>query len=104
MNVICFIIVLEVGNIGMTTTEYITHFSLWAITKAPLIIGCDVTNMSADTLAILTNSEVIAVNQDPLGVQGKKIVSTMSQTTNTSGLVLLDSCTPMPDVDPKRRQ
>jgi hypothetical protein len=61
---------LEVGNGGMTNDEYITHFSLWAIMKAPLIIGCDITNMSAETKNILMNTEVIAINQDPLGQQG----------------------------------
>ena len=66
---------LEVGNGGMTTTEYKTHFSLWAISKAPLLIGCDITNMSQEIKDILTNSEVIAVNQDPLGEQGRKIKS-----------------------------
>ena len=64
---------LEVGNGGMTTTEYRTHFSLWASSKAPLLIGCDVTKMSQDTWDILTNKEVIAVNQDKLGEQGRKI-------------------------------
>jgi alpha-galactosidase len=54
----------------MNDAEYVTHFSLWAITKAPLLIGCDVTNMSAATLSTLGNREVIAVNQDSLGVQG----------------------------------
>ena len=63
---------LEVGNGGMTTTEYETHFSLWCLMKAPLLIGANIENMSSDTLRILTNSEVIAVNQDPLGVQGFK--------------------------------
>ena len=63
---------LEVGNGGMTTTEYETHFSLWCLMKAPLLIGADVTNMSAETLRILTNSDAIAVNQDPLGVQGNR--------------------------------
>jgi len=63
---------LEVGNGGMTTTEYQTHFSLWALMKAPLLIGCDVRSMSPDTIRILTNHEVIAVNQDKLGVQGNK--------------------------------
>jgi len=58
---------LEVGNGGMTTTEYESHFALWAFMKAPLIIGCDVRNMSADTLRILTNKEIIAINQDSLG-------------------------------------
>ena len=61
---------LEVGNGGMTTTEYETHFSLWCLMKAPLLIGTNVENMTSDTLRILRNSEVIAVNQDPLGVQG----------------------------------
>ena len=58
---------LEVGNGYMTTVEDTTHFSLWAIAKAPLLIGCDIRNMSKDTLDILSNSEVIAINQDKLG-------------------------------------
>ncbi|KAH0692298.1 hypothetical protein KY285_019395 [Solanum tuberosum] len=64
---------LEVGNGGMTKDEYIVHFSIWAISKAPLIIGCDVRNLSHDTMEILANKEVIAVDQDELGVQGKKV-------------------------------
>ncbi|CAI0540744.1 unnamed protein product [Linum tenue] len=64
---------LEVGNGGMTTDEYRSHFSIWALAKAPLLIGCDVRSMSNETYEILTNSEVIAVNQDQLGVQGKKV-------------------------------
>ena len=73
---------LEVGNGGMTTIEYRTHFSLWAISKAPLIIGCDVTNMSQDTFDILTNKEVIAVNQDKLGQQARKIKITNVTSNN----------------------
>ena len=64
---------LEVGNGGMTLTEYKTHFSLWVISKAPLLIGCDITNMSDDIKNILTNKEVIEINQDQLGEQGHKI-------------------------------
>ncbi|XP_072976214.1 alpha-galactosidase 3-like [Typha angustifolia] len=64
---------LEVGNGGMTYAEYRSHFSIWALMKAPLLIGCDVRNMTAETMEILSNKEVIAVNQDPLGVQGRKI-------------------------------
>ncbi|XP_019163149.1 PREDICTED: alpha-galactosidase 1-like [Ipomoea nil] len=64
---------LEVGNGGMTKDEYIVHFSLWAISKAPLIIGCDVRTATKETLEILTNKEVIAVNKDRLGVQAKKV-------------------------------
>lgn len=63
---------LEIGNGRMTTTEYETHFSLWCLMKAPLLIGSDVRSMSNDTFRILTNSEVIAVNQDPMGVQGNR--------------------------------
>ena len=61
---------LEVGNGGMTTEEYQTHFTLWSLVKAPLIIGCDLTKMTNDTLTVLSNSEIIALNQDPLGKQG----------------------------------
>lgn len=64
---------LEVGNGGMTKGEYIVHFSIWAISKAPLLIGCDVRNMTKETMEIISNEEVIAVNQDPLGVQAKKV-------------------------------
>jgi alpha-galactosidase len=61
---------LEIGNGGMTTDEYRTHMSLWAIFAAPLLAGNDVRNMSADTRSILMNKEVIAVDQDAMGVQG----------------------------------
>eukprot|EP00026_Physarum_polycephalum_P007276 Phypoly_transcript_07334.p1 GENE.Phypoly_transcript_07334~~Phypoly_transcript_07334.p1 ORF type:complete len:529 (-),score=81.06 Phypoly_transcript_07334:65-1420(-) len=77
---------LEVGNGGMTNTEYVSHFSLWAIAKAPLLIGCDVTHLDSATLAILTNSEVIAVNQDPLGVQGSKVASYPAPAQNITNL------------------
>lgn len=65
---------LEVGNGNLTTEEYRSHFSIWALAKAPLIIGCDIRSMSKETIEILSNVEVIAVNQDKLGVQGKKVV------------------------------
>jgi len=64
---------LEVGNGGMTTTEYESHFSLWAMLAAPLIAGNDLSTMSDDTRRILTNPEVIAVDQDRLGVQARRI-------------------------------
>jgi len=64
---------LEVGNGGMTFDEYKSHFSLWCLIKAPLLIGCDVTNLNNQTLYILKSAEVIAVNQDPLGVQGYRV-------------------------------
>ncbi len=64
---------LEVGNGGMTTEEYRAHFSLWAMLAAPLIAGNDIGHMDADTKAILTNKEVIAVDQDPLGAQARRV-------------------------------
>ena len=66
---------LEVGNGGMTDAEYRTHFSLWAMMAAPLLIGSDLRKASAATLAILTNTDVIAVDQDPLGKQGTVLSS-----------------------------
>jgi alpha-galactosidase len=65
---------LEVGNGGMTTDEYKAHFSLWAIMAAPLIAGNDLRAMTQDTRDILLNKEVIAVDQDPLGIQGRIII------------------------------
>ena len=64
---------LEVGNGGMSLDEYRVHFGLWAISKAPLIIGCNIINMTKEIKDILTNPEVIAINQDSLGQQGRKI-------------------------------
>lgn len=64
---------LEVGNGGMSDTEYRAHFSLWSLLSAPLLAGNDVRRMSKATREILTNKGVIAVNQDRLGVQGRKL-------------------------------
>ncbi len=64
---------LEVGNGGMNTEEYRTHMSLWAILAAPLLAGNDLTKMSPDTIALLTNKEVIAIDQDPAGMQGDRV-------------------------------
>ncbi|KAG2687502.1 hypothetical protein I3843_09G054600 [Carya illinoinensis] len=66
---------LEVGNGGMSIEEYRSHFSIWAAMKAPLLIGCDIRSATAETLGILGNKEVIGVNQDPLGIQARKIRS-----------------------------
>jgi alpha-galactosidase len=61
---------LEVGNGGMTSEEYKTHFSLWCMLAAPLLAGNDLQNMTSETRSILLNKEVIALNQDTLGKQG----------------------------------
>jgi alpha-galactosidase len=60
---------LEIGNGGMTTEEYKTHFSLWCMLAAPLMAGNDLANMSPETKTILTNKEIIALDQDTLGRQ-----------------------------------
>jgi alpha-galactosidase len=57
----------------MTTDEYKTHMSLWAILAAPLLAGNDIRNMTPETKAILLNREVIAIDQDKAGIQGKRI-------------------------------
>jgi hypothetical protein len=100
-----FFVVLEVGNGGMTDDEYVSHFSLWAISKAPLLVGCDVSKMSAATLKTLTNPEVIAVNQDKLGVQGKKVAFPSGQVTNGSSDVGIANCSSFSsNKDPKLYQ
>jgi alpha-galactosidase len=66
---------LEVGNGGMSATEYRSHFSLWAIMAAPLLIGSDLRKATPQTLGILGNRDVIAVDQDPLGRQGRPIAT-----------------------------
>jgi len=65
---------LEIGNGNQTDTEYRSLFSLWSMLAAPLIAGNDLRNMSQATIEILTAPEVIAVDQDPLGKQGKRVV------------------------------
>ena len=60
---------LEVGN-GMTVAEDRSHFTLWSIMASPLIAGNDFRSMSKETLEILTNKDMIAINQDKLGIQG----------------------------------
>lgn len=64
---------LEIGNGAMSEMEYKTHMSLWAILAAPLLAGNDLRSMKPEILAILTNREVIAVNQDKLGKQGQRV-------------------------------
>jgi alpha-galactosidase len=90
---------LEVGNNGLNDTEGRTHFSMWAILAAPLIAGNDIRSMNANTKATLTNTEVIAVDQDPMGSQGRKVASpgtnleVWSKTlagTNTRAVALLN--------------
>ena len=64
---------LEIGNGGMTDTEYRSHFSFWSLLAAPLIAGNDLRSMRPEIQDILTNKEVIAINQDALGRQGRRV-------------------------------
>ena len=73
---------LVVGKLGwgprlhatrLTRDEQLTHLSLWSILAAPLLIGCDMTQMDEFTLNLLTNDEVLDVDQDPMGQQGRMI-------------------------------
>lgn len=66
---------LEVGNGKLTKDENISHFSLWCMMCAPLILGNDLRNMSDEVLNIVTNKNLIAINQDKLGKQAKRIIS-----------------------------
>jgi alpha-galactosidase len=88
---------LEVGNGGMTATEYRTHFSLWAMMAAPLLIGSDIRDASATTQSILKNTDLIAVDQDTLGKQativsagGGKVVYTKQMAGGDRAVALLN--------------
>jgi alpha-galactosidase len=78
---------LEIGNGGMTDGEYKTHMSLWAMLAAPLLAGNDLRQMSPETLAVLTNREVIAVDQDKLGKQGSRVWQSGDQEIWTRSLI-----------------
>jgi alpha-galactosidase len=64
---------LEIGNGGMSHDEYATHMTLWAMSAAPLMMGHDLRQSSPEVLKMLENREVIAIDQDALGVQGKAV-------------------------------
>ncbi|UJF29594.1 glycoside hydrolase family 27 protein [Kaistella sp. 97-N-M2] len=65
---------MEVGN-GMTATEDKSHFTLWSMMASPLFAGNDLRLATPETLKILTNREIIEINQDPIGIQGFKYQS-----------------------------
>ena len=73
---------LVVGKVGwgpslhpsrLTPNEQLTHISLWCLLSSPLLIGCDMNSMDPFTLALLTNDEVLDINQDPLGIPAGRI-------------------------------
>jgi len=81
---------LEVGNGGMSTEEDRAHFSMWALLAAPLLAGNDIAKMSPETRSILLNKEVIAVDQDPMGIQGHRIKHTGGSPTPVDPKVKVD--------------
>ena len=66
----------EIGNAGLSEAEARTHFALWCLIKSPLLIGADIRSIKSPFLDILKNKDLIAINQDPLGVQGHKVAAT----------------------------
>ena len=63
----------QIAGTGMSFIEYQTHMSLWCMACSPLIIGCDVRKLDSDTVSLLMNREVLAVNQDSLGIPAKRV-------------------------------
>ncbi|EPQ25728.1 uncharacterized protein PFL1_06722 [Pseudozyma flocculosa PF-1] len=80
---------LEVGNTGLSLDESLVHFSMWAMLKSPLILGNDVTAMTNQTRAIIANTHVLALSDDPTGSPAirlwKKPVSSSSSSSSSSG-------------------
>ncbi len=79
---------LVVGHVGwgpnlhltrLTPDEQYLHISLWCLLSAPLLIGCDIAQMNEFTLSLLTNDEVLDINQDPLGRQATQVKNTGSE-------------------------
>lgn len=66
----------DLGGVGCTDTEYQSQMSLWCLMAAPLMITCDVRNMNEATKKILLNKEIIAIDQDELGIQAKRKIRT----------------------------
>jgi hypothetical protein len=64
---------LQVGQSQLSDAEGRSHFALWALAKAPLVIGANIARFTNATIATLTNAAIIAVSQDPLGVQARKL-------------------------------
>lgn len=79
-----------IGNAALSYDENVSHFSMWAIMAAPIILGNDIRSMSNEILGILTNEEVLAVNQDPAGIQGTRVVDNGDQEVWMKPLCTMD--------------
>ena len=82
---------LECGNGGLTDGECRVHFGLWSLMKSPLILGTNLTRLTPSQLAIVGNAAVIAVNQDALGVQGRKLAVDGAATPRFVGVSRCDT-------------
>ena len=71
--------ILEIGNGGLTEAEEKSVMTLWCAAKSPLLLGNNLTAMTAQTLAIVGNTALLEVNQDPLGMAARRIDSTDTQ-------------------------
>jgi alpha-galactosidase len=93
---------LEVGNGGMTVNEYQAQFAIWSVVKAPLILGCDINNITQEILDIISNPRIIAINQDPEGNPGyraskdgdKEVWATKLQGNNWAAVLFNRGTTP----------
>lgn len=65
---------LVIGNFGLSYDQQVTQMALWAIMAAPLLMSNDLREISKESTALLQNQEVIAINQDPLGIQGYRLL------------------------------
>ena len=82
---------LEIGNGGLTDGESRVHMGLWSLMKSPLILGTNLAKLSPSQLAIVSNKAVIAVNQDPLGVQARKLAVDGAPTPRFASLARCDA-------------
>ena len=79
------------GKNKMTTEEYKAHFTMWCLIKAPLLLGMDLRNITQTGLEIITNTELIAWNQDTLGVQGHRVYQEKVESMETTAETLEES-------------
>jgi alpha-galactosidase len=90
--------ILEVGNGGMTTEEYRTHYTMWVALRSPLLLGNDVTNMTQDTKDIIMNKEVIAISKDTqyspanrMWIKGDQQLYSGSLANNATNVILMNT-------------
>jgi hypothetical protein len=74
----------------MTHDENMAHYSLWIIAKAPILLGFDIIHMSEDLKSIVSNPEVIGINQDPMGIQAQLVSATHSKSIRS--IVQIEPC------------